>query len=151
MKKKISFEKKIEFPTMIGEISTISLEHSLKFIDESSIEGEFLLSGKYKMTEASRLEEDYEYKIPVEISLTEKLDLNTAKIEISDFTYKIENEDTMVCNIELSIEGIEKIEVPEIEEIEESTRECDGDPITEKTIEIPTIEKEEQGPTEKVG
>ena len=144
MKKKIAFEKKIEFPTMIGEIRTISLEHSLKFIDESNIEGDFLLSGKYKMTEASRLEEDYEYKIPVEISLSEKLDLNTTKVEISDFTYKIENESTMVCNIELSIEGIEKLEIVK----EEAPRECDGDPVIEKEIEIPTIEKEE--PVEEV-
>ena len=65
MKKKISFEKKIEFPTMIGEVTTVSLDHNLKFIDESNVEGDLLLTGKYKLTEASRLEEDFKYNIPV--------------------------------------------------------------------------------------
>ena len=90
MKKIVQFEKKIDFPTMIGEISAISLEHTLKFVDESNIEGEFIVSGKYKLTEASRLEEDFLYHIPVEIALMEKIDLNTSKVEVRDFTYDIE-------------------------------------------------------------
>ena len=77
MKKKVTFEKNIEFPTMIGEVVEISLDHELKFINESNIEGNFILTGKYKMTEASRLEEDFNYKIPTEIALSEKIDLNT--------------------------------------------------------------------------
>ena len=48
MKKKQTIDKKIEFPSMIGEISAISLEHKLDFIDEKNIEGYFLLTGKYK-------------------------------------------------------------------------------------------------------
>ena len=75
MKKNISFEKTIEFPTMIGEISAISLEKELQFVDESTIEGYFLLTGKYKITEASRIDEDFNYKIPAEIHFTETLDL----------------------------------------------------------------------------
>ena len=39
MKKTISFEKKIEFPSMIGEITSISLDQNLKFIDNYNIEG----------------------------------------------------------------------------------------------------------------
>lgn len=141
MKKMITLEKKLEFPTMIGEITSISLEHTLKFIDESNIEGSLIVSGKYKMTEASRLEEDYEYKIPVEIALTERIDLSTTKIEIADFTYDIENEDTMNCHIELSIEGLEMIEEELIEEDSKESRECDGDPSSEKEIEIPKKEE----------
>lgn len=150
MKKKVAFQKEIEFPTMIGEVSAISLEHNLKFVDESSVEGELLLSGKYKLTEASRLEEDFSYKIPTEIALTEKLDLDTAKIEITDFYYEIANEDTMVCNIELLIDGVEVVELEETsEDIEiekmnrEMDRECDGDSKETKEIELPKIEKEE--------
>ena len=99
MKKKVSFNKKIDFPTMIGEICEIALEPDLKFIDESNIEGNLLLSGKYKMTEASRLEEDFNYQIPVEIALTEKIDLNTSNIEISDFYYEEEEESSMIYYI----------------------------------------------------
>ena len=61
MKKKITFKKEVEFPTMIGEITEVSLDHNLKYIDEKNIEGDLLLSGKYKITEASRLEEDFNY------------------------------------------------------------------------------------------
>ena len=137
MKKKVTFEKSIEFPTMIGEISKIDLEQELKFTDESSVEGHLLLTGKYKMTEASRLEEDFSYKIPTEIALTEKVDLNTTNIEISDFYYEIENENTLVCHIELLIEGLEILE--EEEPILE--RECDGDNTITNEIEIPEVEE----------
>ena len=152
MKKKVAFQKEIEFPTMIGEISAISLEHNLKFIDESSVEGDLLLTGKYKLTEASRLEEDFSYKIPTEIALTEKLDLETSKIEITDFTYEIENEDTMICKIELLIDGVEVVDLEEetLEENEnnqEMVRECDGDSKETKEIELPKIEKEEKTQT----
>lgn len=133
MERKVTFDKQVDFPTMIGEISAISLEPNLSFVDESSVEGNLILQGKYKMTEASRLEEDFEYQIPIEIAFTEKLDLNTAKIEVTDFTYEIENEDMMICHIELLIEGEEMVE-----ELEED-RECDDNPL-EKEIEIPTLE-----------
>lgn len=140
MKKKVTFEKSIEFPTMIGEICEISLDEELKFINESNVEGDLLLTGKYKMTEASRLEEDFSYKIPCEIALTEKVDLNTTNIEISDFYYEIENDNTLVCHIELLVEGLELLE----EENVVLERECDGDKVEEKEIEIPMIEKEEE-------
>lgn len=136
MKKKVSFDKKIEFPTMVGEITEVSLENNLKFINDSSIEGNLVLIGKYKLTEASRIEEDFKYDIPVEVNLVEKLDLNTTNIEISDFYYEIEDEKIFVCHIELSIDGLEIIE-----ELEED-RECDGDNIVEEEIEIPVIEEE---------
>lgn len=119
MKKTISFEKKIDFPTMIGEITAIALEHNLKFIDESNIEGEFEVSGTYKLTEASRIEEPFNYKIPADIVLVEKLELDTTKIEIEDFYYEIENDDRLICYIDVKIEGVEEIEITEEEEIEE--------------------------------
>ena len=144
MKKKITLDKQINFPTMIGEICSISLEHNLSFIDESNICGNLLLSGKYKLTEASRLEEAFNYEIPTEIVLTEKLDLSTSKIEITDFYYEIENEDTMNCHVELLIDGLEVIE----EEDDDEDRECDGDLIKEE--EIPMVEEAKEEIIEKV-
>jgi hypothetical protein len=148
MKKTVSFEKKIDFPTMIGEVCAISLEDNLKFIDESNIEGNLELVGKYKLTEASRLEEDFNYKIPVEIALTEKLDLNTAKVGIADFYYEIENDDVMICHIELAVEGLEIIDVLD-EDVGIDERECDGDSLIDKEIELPKIEKVEESLEEK--
>ena len=135
MKKKINIEKRVDFPTMIGEVCAISLDHNLKFIDNLNINGDLILSGKYKMTEASRLEEDFLYKFPIEIALTEKLDLNTTKVEISDFYYEIENDDIMICHVDLDIEGLEVVDF--CDDIFDS-RECDGD--KEKIEEIPTKE-----------
>ena len=135
MRKNVSFEKRIDFPTMVGEISAISLEEDLKFINESSIEGNLILSGKYKLTEASRLEEDFLYKFPIEIALTEKVDLNTTKIEISDFYYEIENDDIMICHVDLDIEGLEVVDF--CDDLFED-RECDGD--KNKEVEIPKKE-----------
>lgn len=143
MKKKVTFEKKIEFPTMIGDISSISLEPYLKFVDSSNVEGHLLLSGTYKMTEASRLEDEFRYEIPIEIALTEVLDLNTVKIDISDFTYEIQDEDSLLCHIELLVDGLEIIE----EEVLEEDRECDDKPL-EKEIEIPRIEPVEEVKTQ---
>lgn len=135
MKKKINIEKRVDFPTMIGEITAISLDHDLKFIDNLNVNGDLILSGKYKMTEASRLEEDFLYKFPIEIALTEKLDLNTTKIEISDFYYEIENDDIMKCHVDLDIEGLEVVDF--CDDLFED-RECDGD----KNIEVEIPKKE---------
>lgn len=111
MKKVINFDKKIEFPSMIGEITSISLDHDLKFKDESNIVGKFILKGTYKRTEASRLEEDFSFDIPTEIILTEKLDLSTTSIDIDDFYYEIDNEDTITCFITILVEGMEIVEL----------------------------------------
>ena len=144
MEKKVTFEKKIDFPSMIGEITAICLDHDLKFIDTSNVEGDLLLSGKYKRTEASRLEEDFSYKIPVEIVLTDNIDLNTANIEIVDFSYELENENTMVCHIDLLIKGKEIVS----EELE-MERECDGE-VIENEVEIPIVSEEDNSIDENV-
>lgn len=132
MNKKVKIEKEIHFSSMIGEVTTIQLEKNINVIDKDEIEGKLILSGKYKSTSASQIEEDFNYDIPIEITITEKLDPKSLKIEITDFYYEINNPDSLKCNIELSIEG---------EEILEEDRECDGDPIETKEIEIPHIEE----------
>lgn len=144
MKKKINIEKRVDFPTMIGEITAIALDHDLKFIDNLNVNGDLILSGKYKMTEASRLEEEFLYKFPIEIALTEKLDLNTTKIEISDFYYEIENDDIMICHVDLDIEGLEVVDF--CDDLFED-RECDGDKnkevkIPKKEVIEPPVEEE---------
>lgn len=113
MKKIISFEKKIEFPSMIGEVTAISLEHDLKFIDETNIEGMLVINGTYKLTEASMIEEPFSYEIPAEILLNEKLDINSSKIEIDDFYYEIENDYNLITYIDIRVEGVELVDIDE--------------------------------------
>ena len=132
MKKNICFDKRVDFPTMIGDITSISLDKDLNFVNESFIEGNLILKGSYKLTEASYIEENFEYNLPIEINLTERIDINTANIEISDFSYEIESNNIMNCYIELMLDAMEIID--DIDDV----RECDSD--LNKEIEIPTIE-----------
>lgn len=137
MQKKVTFDRKIELPTIIGEITAISLDQELEFVDECNINGNLLLTGKYKQSEASRLEEEFNYKIPVDITLTKEIDMKTGNVEISDFSYSLKNGNELLCFIELLIEGEEK----QIEEVLE-VRECDDDPEN-KEVEIPKLEEKE--------
>ena len=127
---------------MIGEVTSIALDHTLKFADSSSVKGNFVISGTYKMTEASTLEEKFSYEIPTEIDLSERLDLETCKISIDDFTYEVVNEDTLKCNIDVLVEGVEEVvlEEDDVEVLDDDERECDGDKKEDKEIEIPIKE-----------
>lgn len=124
MKQIISFEKEIAFKTMIGEVTSISLEHTLSFQGPSTISGDIIVSGTYKMTEASTLEEDFQYAIPVDIMLTKELEEDNKSITIHNFTYDIRNEDTLHLYIDVLVKGREVIELEEDEkEVIEPVRE----------------------------
>ena len=124
MKQIISFEKEIAFKTMIGEVTSISLEHTLSFQGPSTISGDIIVSGTYKMTEASTLEEDFQYAIPVDIMLTKELEEDNRSITIHNFTYDIRNEDTLHLYIDVLVKGREVIELEEDEkEVIEPVRE----------------------------
>ena len=116
MKQIISFEKEIAFKTMIGEVTSISLEHTLSFQGPSTISGDMIVSGTYKMTEASTLAEDFQYAIPVDIMLTKELEEDNRSITIHNFTYDIRNEDTLHLYIDVLVKGREVIELEEDEE-----------------------------------
>ena len=110
MKKIIPFHKEITFRTMIGEITEISLNHSLEFTDPVTIEGNFFVTGKYKMTEASQLEEKFDYQLPFTIEIDPKYDTKEATISIDDFHYEIVNDDELQIDIEVSIDGLSEME-----------------------------------------
>lgn len=139
MQKVISFDKNLEFKTMVSEITSISLDQHLAFIDESSISGELVISGKYKLTAASRLEEDFIFHLPIEIFLTEKLEEATRKVTIEDFRYDIQEDDTLDCHVELLIEGVEIIDVDE-----EVDTNDDRESVVEELPMEQSVEDEEQ-------
>ena len=164
MKQIVTLEKEIAFKTMVGEISSISLEPDLSFINDSEIEGNLIISGTYKMTEASTIEEEFSYKVPVEIMLTTALEEETRKVDINNFTYAIVNEEALSITVELLIEGLEKIEVEEEEvekviepkeEVSDSVREIKDKTIiengavednTKEEIEVLTTDEEKEEP-----
>lgn len=146
MKKIISFDKEILFPTMIGEITAISLDQTLKFLSKNDIEGNFIISGRYKMTEASAIEEDFEYKLPIEITLAETFTLDTTKIEIKDFYYEIIDEEILKVKIDIQIEGVEEVLLEEEkEEVREKPKE-EVRAIKEKEEAIKNVELEDKEP-----
>lgn len=143
MKQIISFEKEIAFKTMIGEVTSISLEHTLSFQGPSTISGDMIVSGTYKMTEASTLEEDFQYAIPVDIMLTKDLEEDNRSITIHNFTYDIRNEDTLHLYIDVLVKGREVIELEEAEEeVIEPVRE-EQPKIDEEQVEDTTNDNKE--------
>ena len=121
----IPFKKNIIFKTQINEITDISLYHDYKVLDDI-IEGEFYLSGTYKMTEASLIEEDFYYNIPFSIAISERIDKNTINLKLESFEYKI-NGDTLSLNVNLNMEAEEVKEEKEnrniIDDIKEGIEE----------------------------
>jgi len=116
MKKIISFDKEILFPTMIGEITAISLDQTLKFLSKNDIEGNFIISGRYKMTEASQIEEEFHYTLPFTIEVDDKYDIQSADIGIHDFYFEILNEEDLKVNVELEISQVEEKVTEELED-----------------------------------
>lgn len=110
MKQIIPFNKDIAFKTMIGEIQSISLEHTLKIEEDNNIKGDFIVSGSYKMTEASTIAEEFSYKIPVDIYIDEQYNLEDATIDIDDFKYSIVNDDTLEVKIDVVLDHMQVIE-----------------------------------------
>ena len=118
MKQIISFKKEVAFKTMIAEICSISLEHTLHFTTDATIEGNLIISGTYKMTEATTIEEPFHYSLPVDIMLTNELEEDGRKIAIDNFTYSIMNEELLELDVDILIKGLEKVDTT-IEELEE--------------------------------
>lgn len=110
MKKVIPFKKEIIFENNIAEITSISLEHNLE-IKNSSVIGNFDISGSYKMTLTSTITEDFSYNIPFEIALDERYLLDNAVVDIDDFYYEIVNDRVLSINIEVGIDKLEEIEM----------------------------------------
>lgn len=120
----VSFTKDIEFKTMINKITSISLEHTLMLSGSDSIKGDFIVSGTYKMTAASQLENDFSYKIPVDIVMDDKYDLTNLVIDIDDFTYEVVDEEILRVNIDLLLD---KLELKKVEEVKEDEKEKEED------------------------
>ena len=113
MKQIIPFKKEITFKTMISKITSISLEHTLSLSEENTVTGDFIVSGSYKMTEASQIDEDFSYKVPIEIAIDSKYNTSNISLEIDDFIYEVVDEEKLLLNIDLCIDNLELKEVKE--------------------------------------
>lgn len=121
MRESIPYEKEIVFNTKIAEITSISLEYEANVLDED-IEGDFIVSGDYKIHELSVNKEPFKYRIPFSVSLTDDIIRDSIKYDINNFTYEIVDDDTLRVNIEFGIDYElvkEKIQKEEVEETRE--------------------------------
>ncbi len=133
MKKIVPFKKDIDFNTNIAEISSISLEHTLKLKEENLVSGEFIVSGTYKLTDTSLNVDSFEYKLPFDISIDKKYDTNNIDVDISDFYYEVIDNEILEVNIEVSLDNLEEKEERDMtEEKPEVIEEPKEEPIDTK-------------------
>lgn len=136
----VSLTKEIEFKTMLNKITSISLEHTLMPDEESTIKGDLIVSGTYKQTQASHIDNPFSYKIPVDIVLDEKYDLSNLIIDIDDFTYEVLNENLLKVNIDLILDKLELKNKEEEKETEDELISIDdlfGEKEQKEKLEIP--------------
>ena len=110
MRQIIPFKKELLFKTKVSEITSISLEHTLNIKQEDLISGEFHINGDYKMTEGSINREKFDFKIPFDIALDSRYDMNSIVIDIDNFYYEIINNESLQVNIDVYVEGEKLIE-----------------------------------------
>ena len=123
MKKVVPFTKTISFRTMIAEITDIEVNHTLALNENHEVVGDILVDGKYKMTDASQIEEEFHYKLPFTIDIDERYNLDNLEIIISDFYFEIINEEDLKINVEIEMDGIEENKLPKLEETRNSLEE----------------------------
>lgn len=133
----IPFKKNIIFKTKINEITDISLTHDYKILD-NMIEGELYLSGTYKMTEASLVNEEFYYNIPFSIALSDRINKDTINLKLDSFDYKIDG-DTLSLDVKLDMEAEELEErnfIDDFNDFKEELTEKLGLDKKEETVEL---------------
>lgn len=131
----IPFNKVIPFKESIAEIVSISLEKDIS-INDKELLGDFLVSGEYKNLDINVDTKPFEHVIPFSVDLDEDIILDTLNYEIEDFSYNIENTDTLSINIILHITA-DKKEFINVEDVLEKEREI----FKETNEEIPLKEE----------
>ena len=104
MNKIIPFNKDITFNEKIGEIESIALDDTLKFIEPYTIKGELIVRGCNKYLD---VENEFSYPLPVEIAVDSKYDTKKASINIDDFYYEIINDNILRVKIDLILDDLE--------------------------------------------
>lgn len=147
MREIIPFKKDILFKTRINEITNITLEHDYKILD-NMIEGDFLLNGTYKMTEASVINEDFFYKVPFSIAISNKIKRESIELNIKDFNYEIVDFDILKINVELLLNcEEEEVKIEEIENLDNEERQIDeilDEILKEEKEEVEVLEIKEE-------
>lgn len=101
-------DREFLFKTNIHEITSISIEHNYD-IDGSNVEGEFVVSGDYRLHSISINKENFSFKIPFTHELASNVNLDSVEVEITDFNYDFKNGDELSVHIEYTISGEQEV------------------------------------------
>ena len=121
MKSIVPYTKEIRFDSKLAEICSISLEPELD-INNTSVEGNFIISGEYKAHEVSVNKEEFTYKLPFSVDVTDNILKDSIEFEVTDFTYEILGDNILKVDIEFSVSA-EEMALEEIEEEAEEEKE----------------------------
>ena len=103
------------FKSKIYEITSISVEQNFE-VNASNIYGDFIVSGSYRLHEISINKEDFSFKVPFKHELPSNINLDTVKLDISDFNYNFNNLDELSVHIEYIVTAEEGVKVFESED-----------------------------------
>lgn len=145
MKQIVPFTRKISFDTSVDEITSISLDKTIKNIEDSIISGVFDLYLEYKESDISVSTLKYTSTIPFDIDVDSKYSLKNVKVDIDDFYYEIEDDD-VVLHIDLLVDNLEYAE-EELESIitkHEDREDNELDKILDEEEEIDDIELDDK-------
>ena len=116
MKKIVPYKKEVEFNTEVSEITSISLENTLKKVSDNFITGNFIVSGEYKIIDAAINTEKFDFELPFDINIDKKYKTDALAIDIDDFYYEL-SKNKMIVNISVVLDNLEEIEEVRTEEV----------------------------------
>lgn len=122
MKQIIPFEKEINLKSKAYEITSISLDDDMQLKGVDTIVGNFYVKGKYKENPSSIEDISFNYKIPVEIAISDDYDAFYAKAMVDDFYYEVED-NKLIIKIKVAIDNLNKKEEEVKEEVKQEVQE----------------------------
>ena len=135
MKNIIPFKKDIIFKTKLGEITSISLENTLKLIDDV-IEGDFIISGEYKEDIDSENEKPFNLKLPFKSVIDDRFTTDKAVVDIDDFYYEIKDNNILLVSIDVLIDKLEEKPLIESSNIIEEEKNIEQEVIQKDDINV---------------
>ena len=122
-------ERDFLFKDSIFEITSISVEHD-EDINGSNLEGDFIISGDYRLHEISINKEDFSFKLPFTHEIRSNVNLDTVNLEITDFTYELNNNDELHVHIEYIVSGEQSlIEFADEKDLDEFLNKTDAEVV----------------------
>ena len=125
MKIIIPFKKEVVFKDNISEITSISLEHELN-ISDYLVKGNFLITGEYKVSDASSTVLPFNLDLPIALSIEDRYDTDKAVCDIDDFYYEIINDRKLSISIDISVDKLSEKEITETDKVIEVLEDNEG-------------------------